>query len=101
MEGSMRPPPTASPSPNPDRPRVTREQIAAFAAAAGAGELRLYAMSPFLVLLAERPIGEERAGALGEVIGAILHIAVEVRPLASLPAARRAQAWATARPWAP
>ena len=95
----MHPPPSADPGPH-DSP-VTRGQIAAFAAAAGAGELRLYHTSPYVVLLAEHPIGEERAAALGEVIGAILRISIEVRPLATLPAGRREQAWAVARPWAP
>lgn len=87
------------PSPLSDQPPTAWQQIAVFAAAAGAGELRLYHTSPFLVLLAEHPIGTERADALGEVIGAILHRSVEIRPLAAIPKWRRAQVWAAARPF--
>jgi hypothetical protein len=93
--------PPAATVPTPDDSPFTRGQIVAFAAAAGAGELRLYHTSPYLVLLAEHPIGDERAHALGEVIGAILHLSVDVRPLASFPASRRSRIWAAARPFAP
>lgn len=86
--------------PVPHPPSSTAQQIAAFAAAAGAGELRLYSNSPFLVLLAEHPIEHARADALAEVLGALLRQSVEVRPLASVPVWRRTQVWAAAQPFA-
>lgn len=74
------------------------EEIHAFAAAAGAGDLRIYSVSPFLVLLAERDISDPTALALGAYVGAILGQHCEVRPLLTLPPWRRSRVWACARP---